>query len=226
MSNYSNTQSVFDSSGGGSTRTGLSTQIIVMVNGNPVGAIQSFGQTQQRSTRPITEVGTDGVIEIVPSSATQISLSIQRIMFDGLSLPEAFSRGFVNIAAQRIPFDIVVIDRSATDPSNAIGTDNERVTVYKNCWFTNLSKTFSSQDYIVSETASVQCETVYSMKAIDSSPVADTQELRGLTAAEDEYGIEQLVDSGAIVSSQRGAMGAAGIYEAGTQGAAQVTPNP
>ena len=178
MSNYSNTQSVFDSSGGGSTRTGLSTQIVVMVNGQPVGAIQSFGQTQQRSTRPITEVGTDGVIEIVPSSATQISLSIQRIMFDGLSLPEAFSRGFVNIAAQRMPFDIVVIDRSNQDPSDAIGTGSERVTVYKNCWFTNLAKTFSSQDYIVSETASVRCETVYTFKADDNSAVANNQDLR------------------------------------------------
>ena len=96
-------QEVYDSY----TKTGLSTQIVIMVNGNPVGAIQSFGEQQNRSIKPINEVGTDG--QMKPQSSTTIKLNIQRVVFDGLSVTEAFSRGFRNIAAKRIPFDIIVL---------------------------------------------------------------------------------------------------------------------
>tara|TARA_B100000579_G_C22827052_1_gene853770 strand:+ start:310 stop:945 length:636 start_codon:yes stop_codon:yes gene_type:complete len=194
MSKSPNTKTIFDDSslGHGQTRTGLSTQIVVMVNGKPVGAIQSFGQTQQRQTRPISEVGTDGIIEIVPSSSTTISLSIQRIVFDGLSLPEAFSRGFNNIAAQRIPFDIVVIDRFSSS------ADTEAITtVYRNCWFTNLAKTFSASDYIISETASVSCEQVYTK--IGTTNVATKGNGHGIAAGVNDpeiNTIEQAVDVG------------------------------
>lgn len=195
-----NTNTILDGSevSNGQTRTGLSTQIVVLVNGNPVGAIQSFGGTQQRTTRPVMEVGTDGVIEIVPSGATTISLSIQRIVFDGLSLPEAFSRGFMNIAAQRIPFDIVVIDRfGGTSATDAYA--DSIVTTYKNCWFTNLSKTYSSSDYIVSESASVSCETVFSTKnnaPIGGTGVGFSDDPRTAGVQTDQAGIEQSVDSG------------------------------
>ena len=101
-----NTNSTLDSK----TRTGLSTQVLVYVNGEPVGAVQSLQITQNRPTKGIQEVGTDGLIEIVPSSATTYSVTCNRIVFDGLSLPESMARGYVNIAAQRIPFNIVIID--------------------------------------------------------------------------------------------------------------------
>ena len=161
-----NTRTIMDSPdlGQGQTRTGLSTQIVVMVGDRPVGAIQSFAQTQQRGTKPIAEVGTDGFIEIVPSSPTSISLTVSRIVFDGLSVTEAFSRGFMNISAQRMPFDIMVIDKFN-------GSDNKIVTIYKNCWFTNISKTFSAQDYVVSENASISVETVFSYKSTPGNPV-------------------------------------------------------
>ena len=201
MSISPNTNTVFDDPalGNGQTRTGLSTQIAILVNGEPVGAIQSFGQTQQRSTKPITEVGTDGVIEIVPSGAAQISLSIQRMVFDGLSITEAFKRGFMNISAQRIPFDIVVVDRfSSADDADA----SSLITVYKNCWFTNISKTYSSQDYVVSENASVSCETVYTQRG-DGTPVGgrghDITTNSGIDV--DSAGIEAETDSGRLRGS-------------------------
>ena len=115
MADYPNTNSLFDSVNvaGAKTRTGLSTQIVIYVNNEPVGAIQSFAETQSRSNKPITEVGTDGVIELVPQGPAKFSLTVGRIVFDGLSLPESFSRGFKNIHSQRIPFDIVVIDHDS-----------------------------------------------------------------------------------------------------------------
>ena len=108
VSNYPYTGTNLDE---GKTRTGLSTQIVIYVNDEPVGAVQSFQISQQRGTKSITEVGTDGIIEIVPNAATSVTLQISRVVFDGLSVTEAFSRSFVNLSAQRIPFSIVVIDR-------------------------------------------------------------------------------------------------------------------
>ena len=142
MAEYPNTSSILDNKAlttqHGTTRTGLSTQIVVYVNEEPVGAIQSFQEQQQRQNKRINELGTDGVIEIIPQSAANVTLTVQRIVFDGLSVTEAFSRGFRNIHAQRIPFDIVVIDKFT-------GTDNDAVvTTYHNCWFKSMSKTSSS----------------------------------------------------------------------------------
>jgi hypothetical protein len=159
MADYPATGTIFDNPGsGGSTRTGLSTQVIVYVNGEPVGAIQSFQETQTRPLKRIGEVGTDGFIEIVPQSQTQINLQVQRIVFDGISLPESFARGFRNIHAQRIPFDIVVIDKFT-------GVDERSVvTTYHNCFFASLGKTYSASDYVISENAQIQAEYMTSQR--------------------------------------------------------------
>jgi hypothetical protein len=195
MADYPNTSTIFDNGTvgtGGSTRTGLSTQVIVYVNGEPVGAIQSFQETQSRSNKPITEVGTDGIVELVPQSAAKFTLSVNRIVFDGLSLPESFARGFKNIHAQRIPFDIVVIDKFTG------GGDNAVVTTYHNCWFNNLSKTYQTSDYTIAETAGIDCEFISSRRA--KEPVANSQGVGGgreVDASKIQLdGVEQAVDSG------------------------------
>jgi len=172
MADYPNTGTIFDNPGsGGSTRTGLSTQIIVYVNGEPVGAIQSFQETQNRPLKRIGEVGTDGVIELVPNQQTTINLSVTRIVFDGLSLPEAFARGFRNIHAQRIPFSIVVIDKFTGDDKRSV------VTTYHNCFFTSLTKTYQSSDYVISETAQVHAEYMTSERA--NKAVSESQGVGG-----------------------------------------------
>ena len=155
---YPKTGSILDAN----IHAALSTQIIIYVEGEPVGAIQQFGETQTRNLKRITEVGTDGVIEIVPTSATTIDLDLQRIAFDGLSITEAFVRGFTNIQAQRIPFDIVVVDQFSGVGSNSI------VTTYHNCFFARIGKTYRTDDYIIMQTATVQCETIYSQRGGDS----------------------------------------------------------
>src|SRR5271168_3873932 len=95
-----------------STSSGLSTQIIIKVNGNPVGALQTLTVDQTRSVQRISEIGTDGTVEIVPNKAAEYKLTTGRIVFDQLRLPEAFSRGFRFIGAQRLPFDIEIYDTS------------------------------------------------------------------------------------------------------------------
>jgi hypothetical protein len=206
MADYPNTATLFDSAAitGAKTRTGLSTQIIVYVNGEPVGAIQSLAEAQSRNLKELSEVGTDGIIEIVPSASSTFSLTINRIVFDGLSLPEAFSRGFRNIQAQRIPFEINVIDKFTGDDDNAV------VTTYHNCWFASLGKTYASTDYTITENATVKCEFVSSTRAGEA--VSESQGIQGAREipGRDTDAIEQAADSG----DRRGSLDFPGLISA------------
>jgi hypothetical protein len=199
MATYPKSGSVLD----GTTRTALSTQILILVNNEPVGAVQSFQETQNRQIKRIREVGTDGVIEAVPDSSADVDLTITRIVFDGLSLPEAFSRGFKNLKAQRIPFDIVVIDQYT-------GTDDDAViTTYQNCWFKTLSKTYSSENYVISETANVLVETVRTIRGGEAVALSQgTGGGRQVPTQLDD--VELLADSGA----RRGALDFPGLISA------------
>lgn len=151
-------------------QAGLSTQIIIKALGYdgrfyPVGAVQSFSPTEARPLTRISEVGTDGVIQIAPSSAATIELSISRMVFDYQRLCAALQRGFRHIHAQRIPFDIEITDYnpyrelSYGDTEGSIG--NALITRYVNCWITNLSRNFTQDNYLITENATVWAETVY-----------------------------------------------------------------
>lgn len=168
---------------GAGTNTGLSTQILVQVDGQAVGAIQSLSSNQSRAIKRIVEVGTDGTIELVPEKATETSLSVTRIIFDKKRLTESFQRGFLNIHAQRVPFDIFVYDFTSAiaDPSDPTSVNPNELdvsssfdagltaegvvtTIYENCWFTSLKTTFSADSYIISEDADIDVEFVHSFR--------------------------------------------------------------
>lgn len=196
-----NTGSTLDSK----TRTGLSTQILILVNGTPVGAVQQFTVNQNRPLKALQEVGTDGIIEIVPNGASTFSLQCNRIVFDGLSLPEAMSRSWIHIQAQRIPFDIVSIDRFSGD------SDEEQiVTTYHNCWFKSISKSYNSDNYIITENASLDCEYISSVR--NNLPVAESQGV-GDGRVIDSRQVDP-VEQAADVGGRRGAMDFPGIIKA------------
>jgi len=205
MADYPNTGTIFDNPDNGSkTRAALSTQIVVYVEGEPVGAIQSLDETQNRPVKSIQEVGTDGIIEIIPNGAATIQLTVKRVVFDGLSLPEAFSRGYRNIHAQRIPFDIVVIDKFTGDGDNAV------VTTYHNCFFKSLSKSYSSDNYMITESAGVDAEFMSTTRA--GGPVADSQGVNGGREIPGRQvdSVEQSADTG----TRRGPLDFAGLISA------------
>lgn len=156
--------------------TSLSTQIVIEVDNQRVGAIQSFNPTQNRAIKGIGEVGTDGFIEKVPNSQTNITVSVNRIAFDLLRLPQAFSRAFYNIHAQRVPFDIKVYDVSGVPASNATAdgeiasasnTTGIVTQVYEGCWFANLSTQYQSDNYIISETATIEVTNVKTITPVN-----------------------------------------------------------
>jgi hypothetical protein len=209
MASYPYTGTLFDSEAvtGAKTRTNLSTQIVVYVNNQPVGAIQDFQERQQRSIKKITEVGTDGIIESVPQSATTISLTVRRIVFDGLSLPESMARGFRNIHAQRIPFDIVVIDRFT-------GTEEEGgaiVTTYHNCWFESLGKSYTTGDYTITEDATLSVEAISTER--NGAPIASSQGVGGGRDLGSEGRQIDSVEQAADYGTYRGSMDFPGLIK-------------
>jgi len=159
----------------------LSTQIIIEAQHldgqyRAIGAIQSLAPTESRQLQRIGEVGTDATIQIVPNAIPTIELAVTRIVFDYQRLPAAFGRGFRHIHAQRVPFDIQVIDYNAyrettLDPGGGenVASAAPRVDVittrYVNCWITNYSTTWTQDNYIISETATIWAETVYDVNS-------------------------------------------------------------
>lgn len=152
MSSYPTSGSTLTSS----ISTGLSTQIIVKVGTETVGAIQNLSITQGRNIERVKEVGLDGVLELVPNQATTYEIRVTRVVFDRLRLPEAFARGFINIKSQLVPFDIEIIDRT--------NGENEGSVVHKlvNCWFSNYNPAYKSDNYIIQEEATILCEDIIS----------------------------------------------------------------
>lgn len=142
------------------------------------------------------EIGTDGIVEIHPKGAAKISLTVNRIVFDELRLPEAFARGFINIQSQRIPFDIQIIDKS-----RAVTDQDALVHVFNNCWFTGYSPSFTAEKFIISESANIACEYVTSHRKALSAVLGG---LRGISLEHDT--IERTTD----VTGRQGRLDSAG----------------
>lgn len=212
MASFPNTESritrgVDDPTSEGRTTTGLSTQIIIKVANVPVGALQSLNVTQNRPLMRVNEIGTDGNIEIVPQSSPTYELAVTRVVFDQLRLPEAFSRSFRFIGAQRIPFDIEIFDLNNADEQNAAVSNSNGVVVMKfvNCWFTNYVTPYAAENYLISETATIWAET-----GIVSDGTTPDTALRTFTPQTDTAGIEASANTG----GRRGGVDAAGIIGA------------
>ena len=180
--------------------TGLSTQIVVKVNAETVGAIQSLTIQQTRPLQRIGEVGLDGTLEIVPRGITTYSATINRIVFDRLRLPEALLRGFVNIGSQLLPFDIQIIDRTNGDGDGSV------VHTLKNCWFGSYNPEYKLE-FVMSEQATVEFETIYTTQGASSNPVANGG-ARGISPQINAR--ERQTDRGAF----RGTMDVSGLINA------------
>lgn len=152
------------------TSTALSTNILIKVGSQAVGAIQTIGVTEQRTVNPITELGTDGVIDSAPQSATKITGNCKRIRFDKKRIAQAFGRDFVHVQSQRKPFDIDIID-------TWLGEDGEKsvITTIKNVWITNIQYTYSSDNWIISEDMQWQAETIYTHYSGNGRSLSDNK---------------------------------------------------
>jgi hypothetical protein len=209
MANAPNTKSTLTfGSGDNKTSTSLSTNILILVGNTPVGAVKTLSITETRSIKQIDELGTDGHIDSCPTKSTDISGSCERIRFDRLRISEAFSRGFIHVASQAYPFDIVIIDRQKSDIASQIST------VIKNVWIKNISYSYNSDEWVISEKMDWEAERIYSILTSGSGvPVAQGGE-RGIKY--NNVNIERIADTGYM--GQGGSLDASGLIDLGSDG--------
>lgn len=205
---YPHSGSILTDAGRNVTRTAVSTNIIIQVDGNSIGAIDSFSIDESREIAQIAEVGTDGFIDSVPSKATVVSGSCKRVRFDNLRVAAAFSRGFVHVSSQRIPFDIVILDTFAADEDDADGfngADNVVTTVIKNVWINRISHAYQANNYVISEDMSWKAEHIYSYLG-QGNPVVPATNARQIPVIDYDT-----FERSADIGNRRGALDAAGL---------------
>ena len=223
MANAQNTGSTLYGTPAGAninkTSTGISTNIIIMVGSQAVGAIQSMSISEKRGIKMIDEVGTDGHIDSVPHVSTNITGSCDRVRFDRLRITEAFSRGFLHVASQVYPFDIVIMDKQKRDAGNQIST------VIQNVWISGIDYTYSAADWVITDKMTWEAETIYSTLNNGNNPAAVGGEINvkhmgagpnggpSIISGGGVVNIEQLVDTGA--QGRRGSLDAAGLIDIG-----------
>jgi hypothetical protein len=198
-----------NSTGVNKTSTSLSTNILIMVGPNAVGAVQRMSVSEKRTIKQIDEVGTDGHIDSVPHASTAITGSCERIRFDAIRIASAFSRGFIHVSAQAYPFDIVIFDKQHGVQKSQI------TTVIKNVWINGIDYTYNAADWVIAETMTWEAETIFSFMGTGTQ--ASTGGERGypvstviiptITAGN----IEQMTDIGS--SGRRGSLDASGIID-------------
>lgn len=197
---------------GSSQQTGLSTQILIKIDNQTVGAVQQLRADQRRPLRKIQEIGTDGVIEITPQSATEFSVTVSRIYFDKKNLPMAFNRGFINIQSQRRPFDIFIYDLHGADPENSVAEDGDLAegatagiltTIYENCWFSSYNTSYQATDYVIMEDAVIEAEFAHSFRDSPGRSAVQASDIKGNGKYDS---IEALADR-----AHRGSMDARGL---------------
>ena len=192
---------IFDD--GNKTGTHLSTNIVILVDGNVVGAVQSLEINEARNggIRMIDEVGTDGHIDSAPSGSTNYSGNCSRVRFDRMRIAEAFSRGFIHVKSQRIPFDIEIQDRFGdADPGNAI------ITTIQNVWIESIGYTYSAKDFIITDTMRWAAEDIFSV--LNNGAVVGSQNAVGQPVRLNTF------ESEADVGKFRGALDAPGLLDA------------
>lgn len=226
MAIAANTQSTLTLPNGvNKTSTAISTNIIILVNNTPVGAVQSLNINEQRNIKMIDEVGTDGHVDSVPNQSTNITGSCERIRFDRLRIAEAFSRGFIHVQSQVYPFDIVILDKQKRDQGSQIST------VIKNVWIRGINYTYSATDWVITDKMDWEAETIFSVLNGGSSPIpggvpaavggergiahmgAGPNGVGNIISGDGIVNIEQLSDTGS--GGRRGSLDAAGLIDIG-----------
>jgi len=126
----------------------------------PTSVLISSSRSALKPLERSANFGTDGHIDSVPSQSTNITGSCQRTRFDNLRIAAAFSRGYIHVAAQRLPFDIVIKDLFAGNDDATI-----LITTLKNVWISKIASTVRSDDFVIVDDMDFEAEHIYSTLA-------------------------------------------------------------
>lgn len=201
---YPQTGSIIQTAtGANTTQTAISTNIIISVGPNTVGAVQELNIDESRNIMMINEVGTDGHIDSVPNQSTNITGTCNRIRFNKMRVAEAFSRSFVHVHSQRFPFDIVIIDQWNGSDNNAL------ITTIRNVWIKSIGTRYQTNDWVITDSMTWEAETIYTTLANGPSATGGVQNIP-LAILSPTSDIEQAAD----VGSRRGSLDAPGLLTA------------
>lgn len=160
------------------------TNIEVWSNGAKIGFIQSLTPSEQRNIIRVQELGTEGVVQSVPSNTQGGQVNINRFalynsnLYNALGLTHTgrhqernnqiagsassrstvtgtYGNPFRTLKDQRVPLEIQVKTKI---PSN---TERLYVETYIDCWLSSYTKTIASDRITITEQATIQYSDVY-----------------------------------------------------------------
>ena len=165
------------------------TNIDVYSNGQRIGFIQKANPSEQRNITKIAELGTEGVVQSVPSNTQGGTLAIDRIaiynssLFNALGMTNkgtfiklsenntnrtgldsdyrVYSNVFKTLKDQRVPLEIKI--ETKMPPEDGDITKGHRILVdtYVDCWLASYSKSVAAGTITITETASISYSEVY-----------------------------------------------------------------
>lgn len=160
-----------------------STNIEVFSNGMRVGLIQSLTPSESRTIVKLQELGTEGVVQSVPSNTNGGQLAITRFaiynnnLFNSLGLTrdgkfttdnlgstskdnkyKTFANPFKTLKDQRVPLEIQVKTKMPSDSDET----SYLIETYVDCWLSTYSKSIAANTITISEQATIQYSDVIS----------------------------------------------------------------
>ena len=146
-----------------SHRTELSTSIdIIDHDGNNIGYIQSFSESQNRGVTPVRHLNSEDagrILEMAPAPAN-ITLAVNGFALynkqnDGSLIQRlggsTTAKSMKSLEEQGIPFNII---KRVVNPATQ---DEVELKVYRDCWLTSFSSPTNIGTALISESANVMC---------------------------------------------------------------------
>ena len=170
-----------------------STNIDVFANGARVGFVQTLNPSESRDIIKVMELGSEGIIQSVPSNTKGGQIGITRFalynsnLYNALGLTQTgqfvstadqisgsassydstyntLGNPFKTLKDQRVPLEFKVKTRMPTGALN----NNYYVETYTDCWLQTYSKTIAAATITITEQAQVQYSDVYASYVSES----------------------------------------------------------
>ena len=169
------------------------TNIDVFANGMRVGFVQSFSPSESRNIIKVQELGTEGVVQSVPSNTNGGQISLSRFAVYNSNFYNAvgatrtgkfvragdqvagsastydtgsrtFGNPFKTLKDQRVPLEFKIKTRIPSGDSQ----HTYYVETYTDCWLSSYSKAIAASTITITETATVQYSDVYAAYVSES----------------------------------------------------------
>lgn len=167
------------------------TNIEIYSNGMRIGFVQQFQVQEQRQIIPVQELGTEGVVQMVPANTNGGTITLQRIAIFNANLYNALGLTPTGLFAQtsdQIPNSATVYSSTTNTLGNPFKTLKEQrvplelmvktklpdinntyyIDTYIDCWLQSYGKQIASSGVTITENATISYSDIYSSIATSS----------------------------------------------------------